>query len=87
MSIRLAYDTTVPYRFKWDLAYRRRHDNDMFKTGRYDARMDRHAVFCPSVVNISYGCMNCDTAGAWAWQCRVRLFGQSILCGCKRHVV
>jgi len=27
-SIRLAYDTTVPFEFKWDVAHRRRHDND-----------------------------------------------------------
>lgn len=46
MSIRLAYDTTVPFGFKWDLAHRSRHDNDMFKTGRYGGRMARHAVMC-----------------------------------------
>jgi len=87
MSIRFAYGTTVPFGFKWVLAHRRRHDTDMFKTGRHDARMTRHAVFCPSVVNISYGCMICGTEGAWAWQCRVALFGHSILCGCKRRVI
>jgi len=38
MAIRLAYDTTELFVYKRDLARRRRRDNDMFTTGRYDTR-------------------------------------------------
>jgi hypothetical protein len=41
-TMRPRYDFTL--HFKWDLAHWRRHDNDVFTTGRYDTMTTQHAV-------------------------------------------
>jgi len=53
MAIRLDYDTTTYPLFKWDLAHWRRHDNDIFTTGRYDTMTTQHCVLSPSRKHIA----------------------------------